>query len=48
LLDDLGMSCANRIQPTDDMPSFTMITTPTPLQHQAFELLSVSHRLGYA
>lgn len=48
LLDDLGTICANRVQPTDDMASFTMITTPTPLQRQAFELLGVSHRLGYA
>ena len=48
LLDDLATICANRIQPTDDTPSFTMITTPTPLQRQALELLGVSHRLGYA
>jgi hypothetical protein len=48
LLDDLATICANRVQPTDDMPSFTMITTPTPIQRRAFELLGVSHRLGYA
>jgi transposase len=47
LLEDLATICANRIQPTHDMPPFTMITTPTPLQRRAFELLDVSHRLGY-
>ena len=47
LLADLATICANQIQPTDDMPAFTMITTPTPLQHRAFELLGVSHRHGY-
>jgi transposase len=48
LLDDLATICANHIQPTHDMPPFTMITTPTPLQRRAFELLGVSHRLGHA
>ena len=47
LLADLATICANHIQPADDMPAFTMITTPTPLQRQAFELLGVSHRLGF-
>lgn len=47
LLADLATLCANQIQPTDDMPAFTMITTPTALQRQALELLGVSHRLGY-
>src|SRR6202158_5272328 len=47
LLADLGTICANHIQPADDMPAFTLITTPTPLQQRAFELLGVSHRLGY-
>src|SRR5215207_7898808 len=47
LLDDLGTICANRVQPTSDTPTFTMITTPTPLQRRAFQLLGVSHRLGY-
>ena len=28
-------------------PHRTIITTPTPLQRQAFELLGISHRLGY-
>ncbi len=31
LLADLATICANQIQPNDDMPAFTMITTPTPL-----------------
>jgi hypothetical protein len=47
LLADLATICANTIQPTQDMPAFTKITNPTPLQHQAFELLDISHRLGY-
>ena len=47
LLADLATICANQIQPADDLPAFTKITTPTPLQRRAFELLAVSHRLGY-
>jgi hypothetical protein len=47
LLDDLATITANRIQPAGGLPPFTVITTPTPLQRQAFELLGVSHRLGY-
>ena len=47
LLADLATICANRIQPAGDMPAFTMITTPTPLQRQAFDLLGLSHRHGY-
>jgi transposase len=47
LLTDLGTICANHIQPADDLPAFTMITTPTPLQHRALQLLGVSHRNGY-
>ena len=46
LLTDLGTICANHIQPTDDLPAFTKITSPTPLQRRAFELLGVSHRHG--
>ena len=46
LLTDLATICANTIQPTEDMPAFTKITTPTPLQRQAFELLETSHRHG--
>ena len=48
LLADLATLCANHIQPADDMPAFTMTTTPTPLQRRAFELLDVSHRHGLA
>jgi transposase len=49
LLADLGTICANRISPTDrDVDGFTIITTPTPIQRRAFELLGVSHHLGYA
>jgi hypothetical protein len=48
LLADLATVCANQIQPADDMPTFTMTTTPTPLQRRAFELLGVSHRHGLA
>ena len=47
LLADLATICANQIQPIDDMPVFTKITTPTALQRRAFELLDVSHRHGY-
>jgi len=48
LLADLATLCANQIQPTDNMPAFTMTTIPTPLQRWAFELLGVSHRHGLA
>jgi transposase len=48
LLADLATICANHIQPTGDMPAFTIITSPTPLQRTAFELLGVSHRHGLA
>jgi Transposase DDE domain len=47
LLADLATICANHIQPASDMPAFTKTTTPTALQRRAFELLGVSHRLGY-
>jgi hypothetical protein len=48
LLEDLATIAANRIQPTGGLPAFTVITTPTPVQRQAFELLGGSCRLGYA
>jgi hypothetical protein len=48
LLADLATLCANHIQPADDMPAFTMTTTPTPLQRRAFELLDITHRHGLA
>jgi hypothetical protein len=47
LLADLATVCANHIQPAGDMPAITKITTPTAPQRRAFELLGVSHRLGY-
>jgi Transposase DDE domain len=48
LLDDLATITANHIQPAGGLPTFTVITTPTPLQRQALEFLGLSHRLGYA
>jgi len=49
LLSDLGTICLNTIAPADPaLPGFRLITTPTALQRQAFELLAVSHRLGAA
>jgi hypothetical protein len=49
LLADLGTICLNAIAPADPaLPGFRLITTPTALQRQAFELLGVSHRLGVA
>jgi hypothetical protein len=48
LLADLATIAASRTQPAGGLPAFTVITTPTPVQRHAFELLSVSHRLGYA
>jgi len=47
LLADLATICANQVQPAEDTPAFTKITSPTPVQRRAFELLDVSHRLGY-
>jgi len=48
LLADLATICANQIQPADDLPAFTKVTTPTPAQRRAFELLGVTHRHGLA
>jgi hypothetical protein len=49
LLADLGTICLNTIAPADPaLPGFRLVTTPTALQRQAFELLGVSHRLGAA
>jgi hypothetical protein len=49
LLADLATICLNQIQPADPaLPAFRLITTPTPLQRQALDLLNVSHRLGTA
>ena len=47
LLDDLATIAANRIQPAQGLPGFTVITTPTPVQRHALELLGISCRLGY-
>jgi hypothetical protein len=49
LLADLATICLNTIAPADPaLPGFRLVTTPTVLQRQAFELLGVSHRLGVA
>jgi Transposase DDE domain len=49
LLADLATICLNTIAPADPaLPGFRLVTTPTTLQRQAFELLGVSHRLGVA
>ena len=48
LLADLATIAANRIQPAQGLPAFTIITTPTPIQRRALELLGVSSHLGYA
>src|SRR5579863_2656083 len=49
LLADLATICLNTITPADPaLPGFRLITTPTVLQRQAFDLLGVSHRLGVA
>jgi Transposase DDE domain len=49
MLADLGTICLNTIAPADpQLPGFRLVTTPTALQRQAFELLGVSHRLGTA
>jgi hypothetical protein len=46
LLADLGTICLNRIEPTAGGPAFDMLTTPTPYQQRAFDLLGVSPRTG--
>jgi hypothetical protein len=49
LLADLATICVNQIQPADPaLPGFRLVTTPTPLQRHALDLLGVSHRLGVA
>ncbi len=46
LLRDLAPLVKNRIQPRDTTgPAFDVLTTPTPLQQRAFDLLGISHRL---
>jgi hypothetical protein len=47
LLADLATICLNTIAPGDPaLPGFRLVTTPTPLQRRALDLLAVSHRLG--
>jgi len=49
LLTDLATICLNQIQPADPaLPGFRIVTTPTPTQRHALDLLSASHRLGTA
>jgi hypothetical protein len=49
VLADLATICLNQIQPADPaLPAFQLITTPTPPQRQALDLLGASHRLGIA
>jgi len=49
LLTDLATICLNTITPADPaLPGFRLVTTPTPLQRRALDLLGVSHRLGAA
>jgi len=46
LLSDLATVTKNRIQPNiEGAPAFDRITTPTPLQQRAFDLLGVSYRM---
>jgi hypothetical protein len=49
LLTDLATICLNTIAPADPaLPGFRLVTTPTPLQRRALDLLGVSHHLGAA
>ena len=49
LLTDLATICLNTIAPAEPaLPGFRLVTTPTAIQRQAFDLLGVSHRLGVA
>jgi hypothetical protein len=42
LMRDLATVAKNRVQPKDrTLPAFDMITSPTPVQQRALELLSV-------
>jgi hypothetical protein len=43
LLEDLATIAANRVQPIEaDVPAFTVVTMPTPIQRRAFEFLGVT------
>jgi len=45
LLADLATICLNTVQPADPaQPGFRLVTTPTPLQRQALDMLGVSSR----
>jgi hypothetical protein len=47
LLTDLATVCLNTIAPADQaLPGFRLVTTPTAVQRQAFDLLGMSHHLG--
>jgi Transposase DDE domain len=49
LLADLGTICLNQIQPAGPaLPGFRLVTTPTPIQRRAYDLLGVTHRHGIA
>jgi hypothetical protein len=49
LLADLATICLNQIRPADPaLPAFRLVTTPTPVQRHALDLLGVNHRLGTA
>jgi hypothetical protein len=46
LLSDLATLARNRILPnTKDPVAFDLVTTPTPLQQRAFDLLGVNYRM---
>jgi hypothetical protein len=46
LLSDLATVAKNRILPTTKDPvPFDLITTPTALQHRAFDLLRINYRM---
>jgi hypothetical protein len=47
LLADLPPSAPTRFSPPTTCPHFSVITSPTPLQRRAFELLDASHRYGH-
>jgi hypothetical protein len=42
LIGDLATISLNTITPKGNLPSFTMVTRPTPLQKRAFELMGVA------
>ena len=45
----LAMIDTSMITPTEaGLEGFTIVTTPTPVQRRALELLGVSYNLGYA